>query len=437
MGSHLKMINFDDRFHELTVEPLIVNDVFDAIESEREELDKLLFTTYHDTDLMETMPKCGCGYLFGQHLILENGRGIVCPKCNKEVQAALDKPLEPLIWVRAPEGVRSLMNPQAWRFLNEFYSLNGNSTQRFSFMKYLTNTDYRPNKILHGRWMDMIDDMGIKRGFNHFYDNFDEIIDKISTFPQFTATRDKREKLRDIRTFTEMYRDCIFPQHLPIHNKSIMVIEYTKFGAYMDTTLKTLIDAVRNFTGIDSEIKNYSIQQKENRSSKLVENIDEFGQEYERTFIAGKPGLARKHVYASRCFYSFRAVINSLTEPHQHDELHLPWALSITVFYIELCGFLIRRHGFSYNEAADFLNYHTHVYHPLIEDIFKQMIDDSPYKGIACILGRNPSMYRTSIQRFFITKIKTDPKIYSISYPIQSVVGPNANCVSKMRRLLH
>jgi hypothetical protein len=305
--------------------------------------------------------------------------------------------------------------------------VNGNSAQRFSFIKYLTNTDYRPNKVLHARWIEKLDEMGIQRGLNFFHDHFDEIIEKISSFPQFNSTKDKREKLREVRTFIDMYRERLFAKYLPIHNRTIMVIENTKFGTYMDTTLKTLIEAVRNFSGIDSEIKDFSVQQKENRASKLIENIEEFGQDYERTFIAGKPGLARKHAYASRCYYSFRAVINSLTEPHQHDEVHLPWAVAVTTYYLHLCGVMMRQHGFSYNEAADYLNYHTHVYSDLLNSIFLKMIEEAPYKGIPIVIGRNPSMYRTSIQRMFVTHVKTNPTINSISYPITSVVGPNAD----------
>lgn len=461
MGVHLELEDYNELFRSVTSDPIIVNRLLDTLEDERKNFDENFFVTYTDTDLMDTIPKCPCGVTRGQHHVDRRGKGTICKKCKQAVRPVLDKPLEPIIWVEKPEGVDALINPQAWRVLSDFYSLSNNSNQKLNIIKYLTNTDYRPNRQHHGRWMDMMEDMGIKRGLNNFFWNFDEIIGKISTIPQFTSTKDKKEKLRRMQIFIAMYRNRIFADQIPIHNKTILVIENTKFGTYMDVTLKTIIDAVRNIAGIDSEIKGYSIEQKENRSSKLSESLSDFGSDYERNFIAGKPGLVRKHVYATRCWFSFRAVINSLTEPHHHDELHLPWALAVTTFRIHLMGKLLKR-GFGHNDAAYYLNAHTHVFSDLLDELFDEMLEESPYelsptieasivngkleankledgrydvrdtkyrsrRGIPCIFGRNPSMYRTSIQRMFITKIKKDPKIFSISYPIISVAGPNAD----------
>ena len=459
MGTHLEMQNYDELFSQITSDPIIVNKVLDTLETEKSTFDENFFVTYNDTDLLDTIPKCSCGHTIGQHHIDRKGKGTICRKCKQMVQPMLDKPLEPIIWVEAPMGVDALINPQAWRLLSDFFSLSNNSNQKFNIIKYLTNSDYRPNRQHHGRWMDELENRKIERGLNFFYHNFDWIIGQLCEFPQFSSTRDKKEKLREMQIFIAMYRDRIFSQHVPIHNKTILVIENTKFGTYMDTTLKTIIDAVRNISGIDSEIKDFTVQQKENRASKLSEALSEFGRDYEKNFIAGKPGLVRKHVYATRCWFSFRAVINSLTEPHHHDEIHLPWALAVTTFRLHLMGKLYRR-GYGHNDAAYFLNAHTHVHHPLLEELFDELLDESPYelsptieasiqdgkmvpreipkghndinlyppkRGIPCIFGRNPSMYRTSIQRMFITKIKTNPKIMSISYPIISVAGPNAD----------
>ena len=471
MGTHLGLENYNELFASITTEPIIVNKLLDTLENERKNFDENFFVTYTDTDLMDTIPKCPCTHTRGQHHIDRRGKGTICKKCRMPVQAVLNKPIEPIIWVEKPEGVDALINPQAWRLLSEFYSLSNNSNQRFNIIKYLTNTDYRPNRVQHGRWMDYLDDMlkdmKAERGLNTFYWHFDEIIGKISEIPKFTSTKDKKEKLRKMMIFIAMYRKNIFADQIPIHNKTILVIENTRYGTYMDTTLKTIIDAVRNIAGIDSDIKGFSISQKENRSSKLSESLSEFGEDYEKSFLAGKPGLIRKHVYATRCWYSFRAVINSLTEPHHHDELHMPWPLAVTTFRMHLMGKLMTR-GYGYNDASAYLNYHTYIFNPLLDELFDELISESPYelsptielsivngvrtprrledgsydatdneykprRGIPCVFGRNPSMYRTSIQRMFVTKIKKDPKIMSISYPIISVAGPNADFDGKQR----
>lgn len=433
MGVHLEIEDYNKLFRSITSDPIIVNNVLDTLETEKNAFDENFFVTYTDTDLLDTIPKCPCGHTHGQHHVDRKGKGTICKKCKLPVQQVLNKPIEPIIWVVRPEGVDAMINPEAWRLLSDFFSLSNNSNQKFNIIKYLTNTDYRPNRTHHGRWMDDIERMGIRRGLNYFYNNFDDIIAKLTSMPQFSSTKDKKEKLRDILTFIEMYRDRIFADQIPVHNKTILVIENTKFGTYMDGTLKTVIDAVRNIAGIDSPIKDFTVAQKENRAAKFSESMSDFSRDYEKNFVAGKPGLVRKHVYATRCWFSFRAVINSKTDWLAHDEIHLPWALAVTTFRLHLMGKLYRR-GFGHNDASYYLNAHTYVYSELLDELFQEMLDDSPYtcsdqktRGIPCIFGRNPSMYRTSIQRMFITHIKKDPKIMSISYPIISVAGPNAD----------
>lgn len=453
MGQHLALEDYDELFANITTEPIIVNKLMDTIEGERKKFDENFFVTYNDTDVMDTIPKCPCQRTQGAHHVDRRGKGTICKYCQKPVQAVLNKPLEPIIWVEKPIGVDALINPHAWRLLSNFFNLTSNSTKRLNLIKYLTNTDYHPNTKHHGRWMDLLDDMGIKRGLNYFYNNFDEIIDKLCSIKQFSSNKDKKDKLIKMKTFIAMYRNEIFCNQIPIHNKTILVIENTRYGTYMDTTLKTIIDAVRNISGVDSDVKDFTIKQKENQASKFIEAVSEFGEDYEKSFLASKPGLIRKHVYATRCWFSFRAVINLLSEPHHHDEIHIPWALAVTTFRIHLMSKLFRR-GFGYNDAAIYLDHHTHIHSDLIGELFDELLDESPHqlspvvetsiaevyrrpgeslpaniqgrRGIPCVFGRNPSMYRTSIQRMFITKIKRDVRITSISMPATSTVGPNA-----------
>lgn len=291
----------------------------------------------------------------------------------------LDKPLEPIIWVQAPKKVDRFINPQAWRLLSNFFSLSNSNNQKFNLIKYLANTDYHPNRVHHGRWMDELERLGVERGLNFFYRNFDNIIEVLAGFSQFSANKDKKEKLREMLIFINMYRDRIFSEFLPIHNKTILVIENTKFGTYMDTTLKTIIDAVRNISGVDSPIKDYSVRQKENHAAKLSEAVAIFGPDYEKNFLSGKPGHIRKHVYATRCWFSFRGVIYSITCPHHHDEIIMPWAMFVTVFRIHLLGKLYTR-GFGHNDASYFLNEYTHQYHELLDELMTELIQESPYE---------------------------------------------------------
>jgi len=428
MGHHLELEDFDDVFHNLSTQPLIVNDILDTIEGEKEKLDRSLMTVYNFTDLMDTVPRCSCGTLVGQHHIDHDGKGTLCRICNTRVQPLLDRSLEPLVWVRAPDGVRDIMDPHVWRLLSDIFDIGGGRGGGFNIIEYLTNTNYRYSTDRYQYIVDTLEEMNIPRGYNNFHDHFDTIIEDLMTALKTMKKADKARQIKfeDLRKFISMYRDRIFSKHIPIHNKTLLVIENTNYTTYMDNSLKVILDAVRNISGIDSEIKAYTIKQKENRVSKLIKTLSDFAKAYEKKFLASKPGLLRKHVFASRCWFSFRAVINSLTTPHDHDEIHIPWPLAVTALRIHLMSKLYRK-GYGYNDASYLLNEYTHQYHPLLDELFVELIDETKYKGIPCIFGRNPSMYRTSIQRMFITKVKTNPKILSISYPIISVAGPNAD----------
>ena len=60
--------------------------------------------------------------------------------------------------------------------------------------------------------------------------------------------------------------------------------------------------------------------------------------------------------------------------------------------------------------------------------MFEELIRESPDpRGIPCIMQRNPSLERASMQLFFINKIHYDDKIPTMALSILCVVGFNAD----------
>jgi hypothetical protein len=70
---------------------------------------------------------------------------------------------------------------------------------------------------------------------------------------------------------------------------------------------------------------------------------------------------------------------------------------------------------------------YTHQYCPLLDQLFQELIAESPYDGIPIILQRNPTLVRLSAQALRVTKIKTDPHINTISMSVLALKGPNAD----------
>ncbi|MNI36948.1 RNA polymerase Rpb1, domain 2 [compost metagenome] len=85
------------------------------------------------------------------------------------------------------------------------------------------------------------------------------------------------------------------------------------------------------------------------------------------------------------------------------------------------------KRGFTPNEANKFLYENTLRYHPLLDELFQELINESPRKGIPVIFQRNPTLTRLSAQRLYIRRIKKDPRINTISPSVNILSGMNAD----------
>jgi len=416
MGVSLKLVNFTELFNTATKTPIIINDFQESSEGDKEVINNLIYTTYSG-DLLSNVPVCECGELVGEYNV-----GVMCGNCRTIVKSTIDSDLDPILWIRAPDGVSGLMNPVVWTMLNEHFTCSG-----FSIIRWLTDTIYKP-QVKTPLIMDAVMDLGIPRGWNTFVENFDDIMSKLFDIKGFRARRGVPEPLE---LLLKEQRQCVFSQYLPLPNRSLLVIEETNVGTYVDPIITGAVDAIRTMVGIDSVLSTHNVRMKENRTVKTISQLAIFYDDLVRTTLAKKEGIFRKHIFGTRSHFSFRGVISSLTEPHQYDEIHIPWGIGISVFRIHLVNKLLRR-GFNPNSAIALLNEHAQKYSSLLDELFQTLIAESPNKGISCILQRNPSLERASAQAVFITKVKTDPLIPTISLSILIVKGFNADFDGKL-----
>jgi hypothetical protein len=82
---------------------------------------------------------------------------------------------------------------------------------------------------------------------------------------------------------------------------------------------------------------------------------------------------------------------------------------------------------FSPNEINEFIDSNTNKYHPLLDDIFRQLISETNYGGIPGFFVRNPSLTSSSVQLMRISKIKTNINDKTISLSPLVVKGYNAD----------
>ena len=115
-----------------------------------------------------------------------------------------------------------------------------------------------------------------------------------------------------------------------------------------------------------------------------------------------------------------------MTEPHRHDEIYIPWGMGITAFREHVLNKLLKR-GFLLNDAIMLIYSSVVKYNHLLEEIFNEIITESPWGGIPVIFQRNPSIMVGSAQLFKITKIKRDPEDITISFSILCTSSCNAD----------
>jgi hypothetical protein len=421
IGIRLQLVNFQHVFDRSPTQPIIINDVSSATEEDKARLDRLISTKYENTDIFSNEPSCECGQITGGYNL-----GVMCHNCRTPVQELFEQALRPLVWIRSPVGVEALINPMVWIMLSKKFTKSG-----FNLIEWMCNTDYQPavNRPVE---VDELLIIGVTRGYNNFVTNFKEYINILYGLKHF---KEKKGAVDQLRQLLEEQKDCIFSSYLPLPNKALMVIEDTKVGTYVDPIIIDAIDAIRTIGSIDSPMSNFTLRQKENRTAKTINMLAmKFYYNVYHSIMASKNGLFRKHVFGTRNHFSARTVISSNTKAHKYDELEIAWGIGVTMLKIHLTNKLLKR-GFNPNQCVALLQEYTVKYHPLLDELFKELIDESPEKGIVCSWNRNPSLGRGSIQRMRITKVKTDVNDPTITLSILCVKSFNADFDGRVCRL--
>jgi len=417
-GIFLELVDHDDRFvRGLSRAPFIVND-FDIVSArDIDYLNQMLYTTYNG-DLLTNVPSCECKATSGP-----SNRGAVCPICETEVKSQIDEYLEPTVWLRAPHGVAKLMNLEVWALLDKVFTRSD-----FSFLQWLTNPRYDPfkkplNYLL--KVEEVMRESGLERGYNNFVNNFDALFDILVTHVGMKE-KNKRDEVQELVTFINENRNIIFCNHLPLPNKTLFVVEESNMGPFVDYTILGALDAIRTVVGIDTPSKGYATHVKEGRIARVLALLAEYQIKQYKELFAPKEGLFRKQRYGFRCHFTFRAVVSSITGPHNYLDCEIPWSVGLIAFRPFLVNKLFKR-GYTPITARRLLDEHSRRYHPLLDELMNEVINSTKYDGFPFTLQRNPSLERASMQLLFIKRVKTDVSDPTISMSILIVRGYNAD----------
>lgn len=396
-----QLLDLNEKFHQLTDQPIIINDLFNRSIEAREEI-KELITTRYSSDMISLLPACRCGKTKG-----EFSKNILCVICNTPVKSAIDTDVEPIVWFRKPNGVQKLLNPIIWMMLANRFKKG-----QYSLLNWIIDTKYNPNCRQPTAIINKMMQAGIQQGYNYFVENFDAIMEFMFSLKEFKTRADDR--LFDL---IKRERHKIFSDYIPIPNKSILIVEKTNFSTYVDEIITNAVNAIQMLVSIDQDFHDQTTRAKENRTAKAMSMLCDFYLRYFSENVSSKPGQFRRHIFGSRTNFSFRAVITSITGPHDYLDIEVPWGVGLTVFREHLLNKLDLI-GLSKNQSVGMLYQHIEKYHPLLDRLLQELLAEFPGGACPLLLNRNPSLLQGSILALRTRRIKTDPKDRTIGLSI-------------------
>lgn len=407
-GATFDTVNYPQMLAALKVPAIWVNDLDLRYQEHKELFDRYLMTNY-ETATFTMIPSCDCGKLTGGYL-----RGKLCDVCDSRVLAHTERPIEANLWLRVPEGVTAFISPIAYNKLSQAFETN-----KIDVIRYLCDIHYKAN-------FDICEPIiqlrarGIKRGYNYFLENFWMIIETLLERKMYTSASDKR---KDIMEWLVSHKDDLFTPYLPLPNRVALVTEKTPTGRFSELVkYGSAIEAALAMASLNMRLEPPTQAVRENIAFRCVMLLAQFNVMQYRHSLGRKPGFIRKHICGTRMVFTARSVITSLHEAHDYRELHIPWAMGIGLLRLHLINKFLRD-GYTPNEAQDILVSHVNRYHPLIRQYFDELLEESPYMGLPCIFNRNPTLLRSSMQQFFITKIKNEVEINTISVSVLVLAG--------------
>jgi hypothetical protein len=411
-----KLLNFNNEFRMLPNNPIIINDLPNTTEEDKEKISKLIMVSF-SSDMITLLPSCDCKQTKGE---VNNDRVTICPNCKTPVTSVIKDEIVSAIWFRKPNGVNRLISPIIWIMLKSKFTKSG-----FNIIQWLTDTTYKVD-VKQPLVINKIIESGLQRGYNNFVDNFESIMRYLFSLKEFKPDKKNRDQTNYLYDLIMNNLDHVFSDYLPLINKTLLIIEKTVVGIYVDKIVIDAIDAIQMLVSIDKSFHNQNVRVKENRTVKALAKLCDFYENYFKKNLSPKPGQFRKHVFGTRTNFSFRAVVSSLTDTHEYNEVNVPWGIGITSFRPHLINKL-KKLGMDGNAATGLLLTHVEKYHPLLDRLLKELISEAKDGILYILVQRNPSLKQGSMQRVKITKFKTDPEDHTVSLSILIIKSMNCD----------
>ena len=323
---------------------------------------------------------CDCGYFTGNYY-----KGVTCPYCRTIVKETENVKIDVVLQV--PFGIY-VIHPQMYLILS--------SSPLKSYVPYLFDPLYK-----HDRISKEIGHLVEKRGFLYTADEFIKLLYDIA------CIKYKRipNAITKMLTVFEKYKHLLFTNKLLVCS-AMHTVESRANIRIVDKQIRNLLKSIFDMLSVMFRSK-LSPKRIHSVIYRCYDTFIEYVKDLIKARVQKKQGLLKGSISGSISFFTLRSVINPITEPHEGDEIHIPYKGAVEVFRLHLISKLVHDYGFRIKDAIGYIYQHRTYPDPLLMECLNKLIEECPYKGIPVLFNRNPSLKFHSITLVYITKIIT------------------------------
>lgn len=416
LASTWVFVDFEHVLSQCPIDPIFANDLEVTTTEGREKLNRLIMTKYSN-DTLSNVPSCECGNLFGPEHLNE-----ICEVCGDTCETMLNRPVYPMVWLRAPGDVKAFINPSVWYDLSKTMNKAGCDD-----LEWLTNPKYVPEGKLSIR-IQRLQEQGVGRGINFFVDNFESVMRAyIAAWrTRGDKPRPEREAFIDYCELLIARPNYIFSKYLPMPSRTTIVMEESNEQRYLEKNIAELTNPMMMLIRADQSSRRNNLGIMEQKTVSAIKQFYPFYIQFCKDIMSKKPGMLRKNIAGAKVGNTARAVIVSNHGPHRYDEIHFPWKASISLFRIHLYNLCLKDDLTPKQTFQLFLESATKCTDRM-SNYLDELLRLAGPDGIEVIMNRTPTLSRLSICMHRILKILKDPRMASIVIGVLAIKQYNAD----------
>ena len=398
----LKLINHDQQFewnlNKSPIAPIILNH-FNT--SDPNFMKELQDNVYADGAGMTFIARCECGETEGNNKI-----GVICSVCDTPVEPVDlldDDNLLCQNWIACPEQLPGgWIAPKIYLNLATWLSYGkGRKVKQNYLDDILDVTTPIPADL-----SDVVDG----KGFAWLYDNFDRMMDYFC-FTHPTISR--KPETAAMLTMIRLNREKVWCHKIPVMNAAINpIVEQESQGAnrkrYTDITADHILQAAITLSGLRyGTVRKDHQYQVERKTFKAYKDTILYIESAFSKYVSTKKAIPRTHIFGSRFHMSFRGVVVPIVGVHEVWEIHMPQKMAVNSLRVMIVGRLLAQ-GYSINDAYTKVRKALVTQDHDVAEILNDLIEETPFPGIAVLWDRPPSIRDGSVQLKYITKVSTN-----------------------------